>query len=95
MVFLPVSAVGLVSATAAPCRCRPGGGVARRPLAAAGAVFASVDAYLAVVSKRVVSDYAARPVGADAARRIREAGRIAGSSKTRLSRELAEAGARG
>jgi nitroreductase len=44
--------------------------------------------YLAVVSKREVRDYAARPLGADAARRILEAGRIAGSSKNRQARRL-------
>jgi nitroreductase len=79
-----VSRIAIVVA----CRC-PARRSSRAPaLAAAGVVFASVDAYLAVVSKREVRDYAARPLGADAARRILEAGRIAGSSKNRQARRF-------
>jgi nitroreductase len=47
-----------------------------------------VDAYLAVVSKREVRDYAARPIEADVERRILEAGRLAGSSKNRQARRF-------
>jgi nitroreductase len=47
-----------------------------------------VDAYLAVVSKREVRDYAPRPLEPDAERRILEAGRVAGSSKNRQSRRF-------
>ena len=57
-------------------------------MAVAGVVFAVVDAYLAVVSKREVRDYAARPLAEDAVRRILEAGRIAGSSKNRQARRF-------
>jgi nitroreductase len=39
-----------------------------------------VDAYLAIVSKREVRDYADRPIDPDARRRILEAGRVSGSS---------------
>src|SRR5690242_8933575 len=39
-----------------------------------------MDAYLAIVSKREVRDYADRPIDSDARRRILEAGRISGSS---------------
>jgi nitroreductase len=42
-----------------------------------------VDTFLAVASKREVRDYAGRPIPADAAQRILEAGRIAGSSQNR------------
>jgi nitroreductase len=47
-----------------------------------------VDAYLAVVSKREVRDYAPRPIEPDAERRILEAGRVAGSSKNRQARRF-------
>ena len=47
-----------------------------------------MDAYLAVVSKREVRDYDGRPLGAEAERRILEAGRVAGSSKNRQSRRF-------
>jgi nitroreductase len=47
-----------------------------------------VDAYLAVVSKREVREYADRPIGSDAERRILEAGRVAGSSKNRQQRRF-------
>ncbi len=47
-----------------------------------------MDAYLAVVSKREVRSYADRAIDADAARRILEAGRVAGSSKNRQSRRF-------
>jgi nitroreductase len=39
-----------------------------------------MDAYLAIVSKREVRDYADRPIEPDARRRILEAGRVTGSS---------------
>jgi nitroreductase len=39
-----------------------------------------MDAYLAIVSKREVRDYADRPIAPDARRRILEAGRVSGSS---------------
>lgn len=42
-----------------------------------------MDAFLAVASKREVREYSDRPVPDDAARRILEAGRIAGSSRNR------------
>ena len=47
-----------------------------------------MDGYLAVVSKREVRDYAARPLPQDAVRRILEAGRMAGSSKNRQARRF-------
>jgi nitroreductase len=47
-----------------------------------------VDAYLAVVSKREVRDYAARALPDDAVRRILDAGRIAGSSRNRQARRF-------
>jgi nitroreductase len=47
-----------------------------------------VDAYLAVVSKREVRDYADRPLEPAAERRILEAGRVAGSSKNRQMRRF-------
>ena len=47
-----------------------------------------MDAYLAVVSKREVRAYDARPLEADAERRVLEAGRIAGSSKNRQARRF-------
>src|SRR5690349_1376883 len=39
-----------------------------------------MDAYLAIVSKREVRDYADRPIEPDTRRRILEAGRVSGSS---------------
>jgi len=47
-----------------------------------------MDAYLAVVSKREVRSYDARPIGAEARRRIIETGRVAGSSKNRQARRF-------
>jgi nitroreductase len=47
-----------------------------------------MDAYLAIVSKREVRSYAPRPLGAEAERRILEAGRLAGSSKNRQARRF-------
>jgi nitroreductase len=47
-----------------------------------------VDAYLAVVSKREVRNYAERPLGAEAERRILEAGRLAGSGSNRQGRRF-------
>jgi nitroreductase len=47
-----------------------------------------MDVYLAVVSKRELRSYDARPIEADAQRRILEAGRVAGSSKNRQSRRF-------
>jgi nitroreductase len=47
-----------------------------------------MDAYLAIVSKRELRSYDARPVAADAERRILEAGRVAGSSKNRQARRF-------
>lgn len=43
---------------------------------------------MAVVSKREVRDYAARPLPEDAVRRILDAGRMAGSSKNRQARRF-------
>jgi len=57
------------------------GGVARRSLG-------HVDAYLAVVSKREVRQYAPRAIEPSAERRILEAGRVAGSSKNRQARRF-------
>jgi nitroreductase len=42
-----------------------------------------MEAYLAVVSKREVRDYLARPLEPEVERRILEAGRVAGSAKNR------------
>jgi nitroreductase len=42
-----------------------------------------MDAYLAVVSRREVRDYAARPLEPETEHRILEAGRLAGSAKNR------------
>jgi nitroreductase len=42
-----------------------------------------MEAYIAVVSKREVRDYAARPLEPEVERRILEAGRVAGSAKNR------------
>ena len=47
-----------------------------------------MDAYLAVVSKREVREYAPRAIEPDAERRIVEAGRLAGSSKNRQARRF-------
>jgi len=47
-----------------------------------------VDAYLALVSRREVRDYDARPLPEDAVRRILEAGRLAGSSRNRQQRRF-------
>ena len=47
-----------------------------------------MDAFLAVVSKREVRSYDARPLPDDAVRRILEAGRLAGSSKNRQQRRF-------
>ena len=42
-----------------------------------------MDAYTAIVSRREVRDYVARPLTAEDERRILDAGRVAGSSKNR------------
>src|SRR5829696_2885678 len=42
-----------------------------------------MDAFLAVVSKREIRDYAARPLEPEIERRILDAGRVAGSAKNR------------
>ena len=47
-----------------------------------------MDAFLAIASKREVRAYDARPIAADAQRRILEAGRAAGSSKNRQARRF-------
>ena len=47
-----------------------------------------MDAYLAVVSKREVREYAPREIEPDVERRILEAGRMAGSSKNRQTRRF-------
>ena len=47
-----------------------------------------MDAYLAIVSKREVREYASRPLEAQAERRVLEAGRVAGSSKNRQARRF-------
>jgi nitroreductase len=47
-----------------------------------------VDAFLAIVSRREVREYADRAVPADAERRILDAGRLAGSSKNRQQRRF-------
>jgi nitroreductase len=47
-----------------------------------------VDAYLAVVSKREVRDYASRAIEPEIERRVLEAGRVAGSSKNRQARRF-------
>ena len=44
---------------------------------------APMDAYLAVVSRREVREYAARPLEPEVERRILDAGRLAGSAKNR------------
>ena len=47
-----------------------------------------MDAYLAIVSKREVREYAPRAIGADAERRILDAGRLAGSAQNRQRRRF-------
>jgi nitroreductase len=47
-----------------------------------------MDAYLAVVSKREVRQYADRPIPEEVRRRILEAGRIAGSSANKQQRRF-------
>ena len=47
-----------------------------------------MDAYLAIVSKREVRQYADRPVPEEVKRRILEAGRIAGSSQNKQQRRF-------
>jgi nitroreductase len=47
-----------------------------------------MDAFLAIVSRREVREYDARPLPADAVRRILEAGRLAGSSRNRQQRRF-------
>lgn len=47
-----------------------------------------MDAYLAVVSKREVREYADREIDPEVQRRILEAGRVAGSSKNRQARRF-------
>jgi nitroreductase len=47
-----------------------------------------MDAYLAIVSKREVRRYDARPLPDEAVRRLLEAGRIAGSSRNRQARRF-------
>lgn len=47
-----------------------------------------MDAYLAVVSKRELRSYDARPLGEEVERRILEAGRVAGSSRNRQARRF-------
>ncbi len=61
---------------------------AARPGAAGGAgssvaSLRPMDAYLAVVSKREVRDYLARPLEPEVERQILDAGRVAGSAKNR------------
>jgi len=53
-----------------------------------------VDAYLAVASKRDERRYAERPIPDDVARRILEAGRVAGSSRNRQLRTFVVVGDR-
>src|SRR4051794_13623521 len=47
-----------------------------------------MDAYLAIVSKRELRTYDARPIEPDAERRILEAGRVSGSSRNRQARRF-------
>jgi nitroreductase len=47
-----------------------------------------MDAFLAIVSRREVREYDARPLPDDALRRILEAGRLAGSSRNRQARRF-------
>jgi nitroreductase len=47
-----------------------------------------VDTYLAIVSKREVRSFAERPIPDDVARRILEAGRLAGSSQNKQARRF-------
>ena len=51
-----------------------------------------MDAFLAVVSKREVRRYDARPLDEDSSRRILEAGRVAGSAGNRQRRRFAVLG---
>jgi nitroreductase len=53
-----------------------------------------MDAFLAVVSKREVRRYDARPLDEDAIRRILEAGRVAGSASNRQNRRFVVLGDR-
>src|SRR3954471_1156817 len=53
-----------------------------------------MDAFLAVVSKREVRRYDARPLDEDASRRILEAGRVAGSAANRQHRRFVVLGDR-
>jgi nitroreductase len=53
-----------------------------------------MDAFLAVVSKREVRRYDARPLGRDSTRRILEAGRVAGSAANRQRRRFVVLGDR-
>jgi nitroreductase len=53
-----------------------------------------VDAFLAIVSKREVRRYQARPLDEDATRRILEAGRVAGSGGNRQQRRFVVLGDR-
>lgn len=55
---------------------------------AGGISLGAVDAYLAVVSKREVRDYAPRAIEPPSERRILEAGRLAGSSRNRQARRF-------
>src|SRR5438309_6227330 len=55
--------------------------VTRRELPRITAILRTVDAYLAVVSKREVREYEPRPVPEEILRRILEAARATGSSK--------------
>src|SRR4051794_41787480 len=47
-----------------------------------------MDAFLAIVSRREVRDYASRARPGDVVRRIREAGGLAGSSRNRQARRF-------
>src|SRR3954463_2386093 len=53
-----------------------------------------MDAFLAVVSKREVRRYDARPLDEDSSRRILEAGRVAGSAANRQHRRFVVLGDR-
>ncbi len=52
------------------------------------ATLSSVDAYLAVVSKREIRSYDQRLLAPDVVRRILDAGRLAGSSRNRQQRRF-------
>src|SRR3954470_22412142 len=79
----------LTAGSVAPRRARinrrGGGDVRSRPPVT---TLSRVDAYLALVSRREVRDYDARPLPEDAVRRILEAGRLAGSSRNRQQRRF-------